>query len=655
MKKTLLTLLACIVALGASSALQKAPRMLTTSPGASFGTAVPFTPADTKVPMAKRAAGQTMSMTYSPAYDPYQAIAFQDQETGMQMAQAFQFTRTLTNEFAGNKLTGMFFYTGINMNASTETSSVNTIKKATMFLAYDLQNFEPFYTQTVDLPEAGGTLVSFQFDTPYEIVANKPLYIGFYYYLSSPQDATVIIDGRDHGNDATGGWIGFRPVATDDVPNPSWSFNNFADRLGFLCLGTVISGDNLPTDKVSLDEYDVQPSVYENEPFDFYFLFTNNAANDINSIDCEVTVGTAPAETVHMDLDQPLGYSKSAVATLSDLTCSTPDVNRVPVTVTITKVNGNPNNDNNKTISGAIQVLPTGKGYQRNVVIEEFTGTWCGFCPQGIVTMEALREKYTDGSVIPVAVHYNDPMAVDSYFPITQAYSNGNFPSAVINRSTMAYIYPTDDCVNDIELFKTYPAPATVTATAMFNEKKNGVIFNTKAAFSYDNDKASEDYILAFAVTEDNVGPYEQNSNYPGTSLPGWGDKPAKVETIYNDVARQINSARGLLGTIPESVVAGQEYEYTYELKFTADSKIEHWINLNAIVYLLNRKTGIVENACMVKAGDLAAIDNVFTDADADADAPVEYYNLQGIRVSEPAAGIYIRRQGSTAKVVAID
>ena len=31
------------------------------------------------------------------------------------------------------------------------------------------------------------------------------------------------------------------------------------------------------------------------------------------------------------------------------------------------------------------------------------------------------------------------------------------------------------------------------------------------------------------------------------------------------------------------------------------------------------------------------------------ADAPVEYYNLQGIRVSEPAAGnIYIRRQGST-------
>lgn len=37
----------------------------------------------------------------------------------------------------------------------------------------------------------------------------------------------------------------------------------------------------------------------------------------------------------------------------------------------------------------------------------------------------------------------------------------------------------------------------------------------------------------------------------------------------------------------------------------------------------------------------------------ADADAPVEYFNLQGVRVAEPAAGLYIRRQGrNVAKVI---
>ncbi|MCM1338004.1 MAG: hypothetical protein NC187_09860 [Candidatus Amulumruptor caecigallinarius] len=44
------------------------------------------------------------------------------------------------------------------------------------------------------------------------------------------------------------------------------------------------------------------------------------------------------------------------------------------------------------------------------------------------------------------------------------------------------------------------------------------------------------------------------------------------------------------------------------------------------------------------------AIENIA--GDFDANAPVEYYNLQGIRVANPAAGIYIMRQGSKAAKV---
>ena len=39
---------------------------------------------------------------------------------------------------------------------------------------------------------------------------------------------------------------------------------------------------------------------------------------------------------------------------------------------------------------------------------------------------------------------------------------------------------------------------------------------------------------------------------------------------------------------------------------------------------------------------------------EADASAPVEYYNLQGIRVSEPTNGLYIRRQGNKATKVLV-
>lgn len=39
-----------------------------------------------------------------------------------------------------------------------------------------------------------------------------------------------------------------------------------------------------------------------------------------------------------------------------------------------------------------------------------------------------------------------------------------------------------------------------------------------------------------------------------------------------------------------------------------------------------------------------AGVDDIVTEADA----PVEYFNLQGVRVENPSAGMYIRRQGST-------
>jgi hypothetical protein len=40
---------------------------------------------------------------------------------------------------------------------------------------------------------------------------------------------------------------------------------------------------------------------------------------------------------------------------------------------------------------------------------------------------------------------------------------------------------------------------------------------------------------------------------------------------------------------------------------------------------------------------------------EADANAPVEYYNINGVRISEPtAAGLYIKRQGNKATKVVV-
>lgn len=49
--------------------------------------------------------------------------------------------------------------------------------------------------------------------------------------------------------------------------------------------------------------------------------------------------------------------------------------------------------------------------------------------------------------------------------------------------------------------------------------------------------------------------------------------------------------------------------------------------------------------------GDNSAIDNIVAD---DANAPVEYFNLQGVKVQNPENGLYIKRQGKTVEKVVI-
>lgn len=597
-------------------------------------------------------AGSSVAMNYTPAGNPYSYTSLQNQKVGMKLAQAFEMAGDVVNKFAGNTMESIFFFTGVNMDESSQ-APINTIKKATVFLTYTLEPFEPFYTQEVTLPADGLSLKTFNLDTPYTIESGKPVYVGYYYPLSSVNDNTLIFDAIDHGDDISGGWLGMQMPATTTDANPEWEFINVASQVGFLYLGAIISGDNLPTNYISCMGADTQPTVYENEEFSVKFMIQNDGADDINSFDVEVKVGDSEPQACGFSFNnQPLGYGKSAVATVSGLTYGTPGLERAPVTVTVTTVNEKPNNSQTASAATAIQVIPEGRGFDRNVVIEEFTGTWCQYCPQGIVTMEAIREAYPGGEVIPVAVHYKDQMASSSYVKISQTYTS-TYPNAIINRQAyVEEIYPVESCFEQVEKYLTYPAPAKVTATAEFDSSKSSVIFHTLTSFSFDNEKASDDYYLAFAVTEDNVGPYTQINGFAGTDMSEWGDKPSNVSVLFNDVARQLNDGSDLQQSVPDVVEFGKEYDFSYTMKFLAATSISDKSNLNAIVYLINKHTGVIENACMIKNADLmASIKNVV----ADPDAPVEYFNLQGVRVAEPARGFYIRRQGSDSSIVAID
>ena len=82
------------------------------------------------------------------------------------------------------------------------------------------------------------------------------------------------------------------------------------------------------------------------------------------------------------------------------------------------------------------------------VLMEDFTGTWCGYCPPVKLAIEQVRQLYPD-NISVVATHQNDQFALPQEEQLTSALGPFGLPESRINRTT-EWIDPYDsNLVND--------------------------------------------------------------------------------------------------------------------------------------------------------------------------------------------------------------
>ena len=99
-----------------------------------------------------------------------------------------------------------------------------------------------------------------------------------------------------------------------------------------------------------------------------------------------------------------------------------------PLTVTVTAVNDSENQDMAPTRTGMVNIMDFVPVHR--ALVEEYTGTWCGWCTRGLVAMRLLAETYGD-DFIGVAYHNGDPMEVTTDYPSPVK----GFPSAFVDRN----------------------------------------------------------------------------------------------------------------------------------------------------------------------------------------------------------------------------
>ncbi|HLG02667.1 MAG TPA: T9SS type A sorting domain-containing protein [Bacteroidia bacterium] len=246
----------------------------------------------------------------------------------------------------------------------------------------------------------------------------------------------------------------------------------------------------------------------------------------------------------------------------------------------------------------------------KRVVIEELTGTWCGWCPRGAVYADSLANMYPNTTEI-IAVHNNssgiEPMVVGIYDTgaTSLPFFGGGFPAIEVDRLladdptdifTHYYNHINDFGLADITVTVVYDTStriATVNATAHFAQAVNGGGYN-----------------LALVITEDSVhnnsSPYDQDNYYSfqAMNMPltgaghNWQAEPNPVpaaDMYYNHVARTIDGTYlGTNGSLPSTIAAGaiENYSFTYTVPLTSYPE-----QMKAIILLININTSAIMNA----------------------------------------------------------
>ena len=264
------------------------------------------------------------------------------------------------------------------------------------------------------------------------------------------------------------------------------------------------------------------------------------------------------------------------------------------LTVSITDVNGQNDDDpsNNLQIIDLEGVTPA----PNKVVLAELgTGTWCSWCPRGIVNMQNMYAQYSD-YFVGVEIHKDDPMEDLNY---REAFNAPTWPIARVDRHS-GYLDPTE--MEDYFISRIQQTPlATLVNGANYEASSRELQVSVSANFQV---PLNGDYRLGLIILEDGVTgtdiEYGQANNYSGGEagpMGGFENLPLYIfpeDMTYNNVGRAVfGGMEGIEGSLPTQVNSSQTYTYGFTYTIPEDFVFE---NLRLISVLVT-PDGFVENA----------------------------------------------------------
>lgn len=337
---------------------------------------------------------------------------------------------------------------------------------------------------------------------------------------------------------------------------------------------------------ISLDSYQLKKYIKPDEIADLTITIGNIGLETLNSVELNYQVNDNPVQTVLAD-NLGLTFGNTLI-TIHDDPISFSEPGKYDLIVWLSNLNGgSDDNNSNDTIQGQFYVVSS--TFEKTVLLEEFTGTWCGWCPDGFLVLEELLE--THDNLIGVCLHAGDIMATadteevagafETFFPGASVdrymvnsegviLDRGNWESGVIQRSSMA-------------------VPVDVDFIPSYNSVTREIVIDASAQFSQE---MTEDFRFNCYVVEDNIDEdaadydqqnyYSQNDNFP--VHPYYDEPEVMTDFVHNHVVREmLGGAWGAKGSIPATVEAGETYTHQFTYSLPVDFNAEQ-ISLVVVV-----------------------------------------------------------------------
>lgn len=285
----------------------------------------------------------------------------------------------------------------------------------------------------------------------------------------------------------------------------------------------------------------------------------------------------------------------------------------------------------NNAMQGVLRIV--NRIPQKRMVVEEYTGLKCSYCPQGIVAFEYMYDKYPN-NFVGIAVHGygNDPLTASSYaaFPL----NGGSAPNCIVDRDENRTMIPQKTSLQATyeKLAAIVPA-AEVEVEAAFDDSEgtnSTKQIKVKATTTFYKEVANPRYRLAFVVVENGVSGYYQANYYAGSSIDmgGFEYLPSYASIDMDHVAREIYGYNGIEGSVPTSITI--EEPMTYETVLTTPQTVQTPENINVIALLINSSTGIIENAAEAKIGS-ASVPSAISTVKQQSDYHVSIINGKAV------------------------